>query len=285
MQAGDGSITFVDKLSYSNLSLPCGKCIGCRLERSRQWAVRCIHEAKMHEENCFITLTYNDVHVPYDYSLNYSHFQLFMKRLRKSLGDKKISFYMCGEYGENFDRPHFHACIFGHAFGFLEPVGKSPAGSIIYRSLELEKLWTYGFSSVGQVTFESAAYTARYIMKKITGDLADEHYKFVVPETGEVVWRTPEFNRMSLKPAIGLRWLERYRADVYPHDRVVLNGSVSKPPRYYDKYLKKINPLLLEAIQLKREIGYDKTDNTDERLKAKEICANARVNRYSRFIN
>ncbi|AXH74125.1 MAG: replication initiator protein [Microviridae sp.] len=162
-----------------DLKVPCGQCVGCRLERSRQWAIRCVHEASLHKKNCFITLTYNDEHLPENSSLDYRVFQLFMKRLRKKYGDN-IRFYMCGEYGENFGRPHFHACLFNHDFSdkkLWKTVNKMP----LFRSAELEELWPFGFSSIGSVTFESAAYVARYIMKKITGEAAEKHYTFRRP--------------------------------------------------------------------------------------------------------
>lgn len=162
--------------SITPIMLPCGQCVGCRLERSRQWALRCVHESKMHKDNCFITLTYATEHLPPDSSLHYPDFQKFMKRLRKKYGEG-IRFYMCGEYGENFGRPHFHACLFGHNFTDLK-LWKETNGQKLYRSKELEQLWPFGHSSVGSVTFESAAYVARYIMKKITGEAAEQHYTF-----------------------------------------------------------------------------------------------------------
>lgn len=160
-----------------DLQVPCGRCVGCRLERSRQWAIRVVHEASLHERNCFITLTYSDLHLPDDRGLHYDHFQLFMKRLRKKYGDG-IRFYMCGEYGDKLGRPHFHACLFNHDFDDKKLWQTTPSGSRLFRSSDLESLWPYGFSSIGDVTFESAAYVARYIMKKVGGDAADEHYMF-----------------------------------------------------------------------------------------------------------
>lgn len=159
-----------------DLYVPCGQCLGCRLERSRQWAVRCMHEASLYDRNCFITLTYDDDNLPADRSLHYSHFQLFMKRLRKAHGDG-IRFYMCGEYGEKKGRPHYHACLFNFNFDDLT-LWQERRGTKLYRSKSLERLWPYGFSTVGGVTFQSAAYVARYIMKKVTGDRAPDHYTF-----------------------------------------------------------------------------------------------------------
>jgi hypothetical protein len=165
-----------------DLQVPCGRCVGCRLERSRQWAIRCVHEASLHSNNCFITLTYDSKKLPEGYNLAsglcYDHFALFMKRFRKFVEPLRIRFYMCGEYGTDHARPHFHACIFGYDFLDRVPWKKSPSGKMIFRSAALEKLWPFGFSSVGDVNFESAAYVARYIMKKVTGEAAESHYSF-----------------------------------------------------------------------------------------------------------
>ena len=114
-----GEVVFTEHARYdivTQLSLPCGQCSGCRLERSRQWAMRCVHEAAAYDCNAFITLTYDEENLPADGSLNYDHFQLFMKRLRKAIEPNKVRFYMCGEYGEENGRPHFHACLFGYDF-------------------------------------------------------------------------------------------------------------------------------------------------------------------------
>ena len=225
-------------VGYKRIFLPCGRCIGCRLERSRQWAVRCMHEASMHKRNCFLSLTYAPEFLPEGGTLCYRHFQLFMKKLRKYFGGTRIRFYMCGEYGGKKGRPHYHACLFGVDFDDKKLWGKSDSGHNIYRSAILEKLWTFGFSSVGDLCFASAAYTARYIVDKVTGDLAVDHYSvtdIVNPVTGEVFQKVPEFNNMSRKPGIASDWFDKYSADVFPHDYVVVNGKECKPPRYYDK--------------------------------------------------
>ena len=195
----DGSVKFVSKNKRgveSTLELPCGQCRGCRLERSRQWAMRCLHESSLHDQNSFITLTYDDAHLPEGGTLVYSDFQKFLKRLRKRVG-VPIRFYMGAEYGEKFKRPHYHACIFGFDFPDRIYFKKTSSGEKIYTSKILESLWPYGHSSVGNVTFESAAYIARYCVQKVTGDKATEHYR-VVTEDGVVVDRVSEFNHMSL---------------------------------------------------------------------------------------
>ena len=280
-----GGITFrEDRHSLASLDLPCGQCIGCRLERSRQWAVRCMHEAQMHTDNVFITLTYDNEHLPENSDLCYQDFQLFMKRLRKQKG--KVRFYMAGEYGEQFGRPHFHACLFGCKFDNLESLG-TKGKEEIFRSPELEALWPHGYSSIGNVTFESAAYVARYIMKKITGDQAKDHYKFINAQTGEVFKRTPEFNRMSLKPGIGASWYEKYQDDVYPHDEVIVRGRKQRPPRYYDKKLKETNPDLWEEIDFKRLKSREHipiSEKSIERMEVKKRVKQAQLKQLIRKI-
>ena len=286
-QCGDGSIVFQERRWFNTvktLSLPCGQCIGCRLERSRQWAMRCMHEAQLHEKNCFITLTYDNTHLPSDGSLHYKDFQLFIKRLRKKFGNTRIRYYMAGEYGENFGRPHFHACIFGHDFHDKKLWKRSSSGSMLYRSADLELLWPFGYSSIGDVNFESAAYVARYIMKKVTGHNAKKHYTETDSDTGEIITRKPEFNKMSLKPGIGYDWYKLYKNDVYPHDYVIIKGKKVKPPKFYDKKYKTDNPYEFDEILYKREINgkLNSEDNTLERLKVKEIVQQAKLQQLKR---
>lgn len=281
-----GGVVFAELARHDivrNIELPCGQCIGCRLERSRQWAIRCMHEASMHSENSFLTLTYAPEHLPSDGSLNHRHFQLFMKRLRKRSG-RKLRFYMCGEYGENFERPHYHALIFGFDFPDKSFWSSTPAGSKVYRSAMLEELWPFGFSLIGDVTFQSAAYVSRYIMKKITGDPADVHYRTVDLSTGELVQLKPEYNRMSLRGGIGKSWFDKFSSDVYPHDHVIVNGHPTKPPRYYDRQLAKSDPEAFEEIAFKRELDARSrsADNTDARLLVREQVVKARLSKLKR---
>ncbi len=296
-QCFDGSVVFVERQGdvVRRLSLPCGQCVGCRLERSRQWAMRCMHEASLWPANCFITLTYSDEHLPESGSLEYDDFQKFMKRLRKrfrgvAAGPSPsalfpIRFYMAGEYGENFGRPHFHACVFNFDFPDKTLWMKTKSGSRIFRSKSLEELWPFGYSSIGDVNFQSAAYVARYIMKKITGKGSEYHYQTVSGD-GEILERKPEFNKMSLKPGIGAGWFEKFRDDVYPHDFVVVNGKKVKPPRYYDGKFKKEYPLEFEDIQWRRQQDAMQraVDSSDERLAVREQVALAQVSRLPRVL-
>lgn len=274
-----------------SITVPCGQCIGCKLERSRQWAVRCMHEKQLHESNCFLNLTYRDENLPD--SLERKDFQDFMKRLRFHRGCFDLTLWshtprymMCGEYGERTLRPHYHAVIFGLDFPDKYYWKKSPSGFPLYRSNELETLWTMGDSTIGDVTFESAAYVARYVTKKITGDAATKHYERVDPETGEITAVKPEFNGMSLKPAIGKQWIEKYITDVFPHDHVIMNGHEAKPPRYYDKLLKEKNENLYEQIKERRKekSKEQEFDNTKARLEVKEQVAIAKLNLKKRTL-
>lgn len=188
VRMSDGSVRFVSRSKkgvQDSLELPCGQCIGCRLERSRQWAMRCMHEASLYDQNSFITLTYDDSNIPNGGSLNYDDFQRFMKRLRKYAG-VRLRFYMGGEYGEQLSRPHYHACIFGYDFPDKIYYKKTSSGERIHTSKILQKLWPYGLSSVGNVTFESAAYIARYCVQKVTGQAADAHYTHITDD-GEII--------------------------------------------------------------------------------------------------
>lgn len=284
----DGRVIFHDGGGVARfLSLPCGRCVGCRLERSRQWAVRILHETKCHEQNCFLTLTYDDAHLPRDRSLDYSVFQKFMKRFRKRIG-VPVRFYMCGEYGEQFDRPHYHACIFGYDFPD-KVVFSETRGNELWTSPLLESLWPYGFSTVGAVTFESAAYVARYCVKKVNGDLAKDHYRLVDVETGEIFDRVPEFGHMSLKNGgIGAAWLRKYMSDVYPRDFVLARGHKSKPPRYYDVMYRRHDRAGFDALKDKRVVDMRDQkryiDCTARRLADRKECAEARVNLYRRTL-
>ena len=296
-QCFDKSIVFDEVRKHDivrSLNLPCGQCIGCRLERSRQWAMRCMHEAQMHENNCFITLTYDNEHLPADKSLHYGDFQRFLKRFRKSLGKSKIRYYMAGEYGEQYGRPHWHACIFGHDFSDKKFFKRTASGSVIYTSEQLQKLWPFGHSSVGDVTFESAAYVARYIMQKQqsdrlnpkTGKPYNAIYEYVDLDSGEIIKRVPEFNKMSLKPGIGHEWFKKYQSDVFPHDYVIVRGKKMKPPKAYDKLYKSNNPYEYDELLYKREINAKlNPDNHDpQRLDAKRQILEARLSLLKRTL-
>lgn len=282
--SGHGGVVFYEAQRHGDTQtiwLACGQCIGCKIERSRQWAVRIMHETQLHDENSFITLTYNDEHIPADQSLNYSHYQKFMRSLRKKT-KKKLRFYMCGEYGEEKGRPHYHAVIFGHAFREDRYYWKKTnGGHVLYRSKTLEQLWKYGDSNIGDVTFESAQYVAGYVTKKLNGDGENKYYKIFDVETGEIIPQFKEFSRMSLKPGIGRPWLQLYWDEV-KEGKVIVNGKEATAPKYYRKYFKQtnyyqdINEALQEAIKPE--------DQTYERLADREQVTMARHSTKKREI-
>jgi hypothetical protein len=198
-----------------------------------------------------------------------------MKRLRKKFKSNKnnpIRFYMCGEYGEERLRPHFHACLFNCWFNDQVYFKKSVKGSKIYTSETLSKLWPHGYSTTTPLTYETAAYAARYVMKKINGRHSKKDYELIDPETGEVSYREKEFCHMSLKPGIGSTWYDKYKTEVFPSDKVVVKGLAISPPKYYTRKLKEHNPELYEQVQYKRELRAigQAVDKTDERLMVRE---------------
>lgn len=284
---GKVGITFKPEDSNGQtLELPCGQCIGCRLERSRQWAIRCVHEASFHDHNSFITLTYNDDHLPPDGSLSVEHWQKFMKRLRFHHRPKKFRYFHCGEYGSKLGRPHYHACLFGLDFDDKQ-IFRQSEGATLYTSSKLDEIWGKGYTTVGDVTFESAAYVARYIMKKVTGEAAEDHYEKVDPITGEIHRIKPEYTTMSRRPGLGQGWIEKYMSDVYPSDEVVLlrNGKSfrMKPPKYYNGRFEIRDAEAMEAIRTKRKkLARQKEDNSPERLAQRHIVKLAQVDQLKR---
>jgi len=221
-----------------------------------------------------------------------SHFQKFMKRLRNNLKHKKIRFYHCGEYGEEdigkpqlesrLGRPHYHACIFNHQFDDLELFEKKKTGNI-YTSEKLSEIWGKGFCTSMDLTLKSAGYVARYITKKINGDLKDEHYQKICAITGEIYPVQQEYATMSRKPGIAHEWYQKYKKDVFPSDDVIVLSSNSyhhvPTPKYYDTQLEKEDPTLYERIKSERQEFAELhiKDNTLKRLKVREVCKKAQT--------
>ena len=246
-----------------------------------------MHESQMHEDNCFLTLTYDEKHLPYDFSVDVTEFQRFMKRYREYLRARnlgRIKFYHCGEYGEVLGRPHYHAIIFGHDFADKKPWFMNGEHQY-YDSEDLSRLWGKGLVCIGDVTFESAQYCAKYCMKKITGDVADDYYGFIHPVTKEPLWRSPEYSTMS--NGIGLKWFEKFWTDVFnggQSDDVIIDhrGRQGKPPRYYLELLRKMDERMAQRVKGKRAVAgrANVDDNTPDRLKVKEKVALARQALY-----
>lgn len=255
------------------LELPCGKCIGCRIRRTGFWAVRIVHEAQMHQKTCFITLTYDNKHLPKDGGLDVSHWQYFAKRMRKRLGP--FRFFHCGEYGDQFKRPHYHAVVFGQDFSKdRRHVATISNGDKIYRSGVLDELWGKGKTELGAVNYTTAAYVASYCLKKVDGKKAEEEgtYERVDPETGLVSIVRPEYITMSRRPGIGTSWYEKFKGDIYPSGECVIDGKKMPTPRFYDQKFEKEDPVAFKRVVAKR-IKFAKAheyDGTFERLMVRE---------------
>jgi len=244
--------------------------------------MRMMHEASLHDDNVFLTLTYDDVHLPPRGSLVKRHFQDFIRRLRKR-HTERISYFHCGEYGDQGGRPHYHAILFGVDFADREPWATSGAGHAQFTSPFLSTMWEHGLATFGSVTFESAGYCARYCLKKVNGDRAEEHYRRVDPESGEVYWLTPEYATMSLKPGIGKRWFEKYGNEVANYDGCVVNGRMTGSPRYYDKLRGKavMKPVKRERVFAALEHA---SDNTDKRLAVRRKVKEAALRSLKRSL-
>lgn len=282
---GPNATTFVVKPpeGFEVIRIPCGNCLGCMLNRSREWALRCMHEMKTSTSGCFVTLTIDSERKLYDdmdFSLNRRDIQLFIKRLRKEIAPTRIRYFYCGEYGAKRQRPHYHILIFGYDFPdkvlwrinpVLSRFSNYNRPVCLYRSPLLERLWPFGFSTIGELNFRTAAYTARYCLKKSGIISKKAHY-------GE---RTPEFIGCSLKPGIGYEYFQRYYNDFYAIDSCLdPDKNRIKIPRYYDKQFELIDPEKFKLIKEQRKLRAEKVSEEEflsSRLFQKEQICKYRV--------
>lgn len=241
-----------------------------------------MHEAKMHDENSFITLTYDDEHVPANYSVDVRELQLFNKRLRKSL-PQKIRFFACGEYGDQTLRPHYHSLIFGHSF----PDKKLHAvrnGKRYYKSDALNELWPNGqLNEIADLTYESAAYVARYNLKKVSGDRADDHYSRISPVDGNVYRVKPEFVVMSRRPGIGATWFDQFGSDAFPSDFLIYEGRKHQPPKYYLLKLKEEEQTKIKRARKRNGLKH-RHNSTRERLAVREFIKEDKISKLKRTL-
>lgn len=255
---------------YAPIKVPCGICVLCRSEQARQWAARISHEALLHDESCFVTLTYTDKNLPEHNSLNYEHLQLFWKRLRKQI-HKKIRYYAVGEYGDKSLRPHYHACLFGHAFVEGRIIIKHEP-YLLWTHPLLEDIWGLGQVSVGALTTQTASYTASYVLKQ---QARGKQYVRIDETTGELIPLAQPRAFMSRKPGIGAAWYDQFKHNTYDNDRIVINASVGKPPKYYDNKLRGENEQKYNAIKEVRR--KNATDLDEAQLRARARNAHARA--------
>lgn len=263
--------------------VPCGSCLGCKAEQGRQWAVRMMHESRMHPSNLFVTLTLDEHHVETkdgNREVVPKDFSRFIKSLRATQ-ERPLSFFGCGEYGGKSGRPHYHALLFNVEF-LDNNRGFDSDRPSVGRSKTLDDLWGRGLCEIGTVTMASASYVAGYIRKKVK----DKDRIRCNPLTGELL--TPEFSRMSLRPPVGQRWIKEWWRDVYPRDYVVIDGVKAKPPRYYDKFMafedeKGGTPERREVMEdVKNQRYLDAIDLSSYTLNAKEALAKSRVELFNR---
>ncbi len=301
-----GGLTFNKTGTAQSLEVACGQCLGCRVDHAAMWAIRIVHESCMHLDNhgnSWLTLTYRDpsacneqqykngYHIPKHPSLTPSHVSKFFRSLRKANADHKIRYFYCGEYGspELGERPHYHVCLFNHSFADVQ-LFKDDEGLYTYTSPTLEKHWPYGFSTVSELNYQTASYTAGYVFKKVTGQRAQDHY-LRCDEHGEAYWLLPEYIRMSTgnkNPPCGLgaTFYEKYKTDIFPADEspVPGKGVLQLVPRYYEAILKSSDSSTLELVKQLRQ-SFQKqhaADFTPERLQDKYKCAQARHSRLKR---
>lgn len=266
----------------SMFKLPCGQCTGCRLDKAQQWAIRCKHEAQMHDRNCFVTLTYSDEHVPVDFSVKLRDWQLFNMRLRKAAGSG-IKFFGGGEYSDfPMFRPHYHGVYFGYDFPDKR-LRQRRNGHPVYTSELLSELWPYGSSEIGSVTYASAGYVARYAMKKVTGKRADDHYFRQSPIDGQMYRVEPEFCTMSRRPGLGSAWFDRFASDAFPCDFLVVEGRRVKPPASYLRKLEERAQVFIKRARKRASVQPQaRANSTKERLAVREFITQDRVKRLAR---
>jgi hypothetical protein len=265
----NGAINFMRKSDYdaphaNKMLMPCGKCIICLRNKAKSWMLRMANEAKMHEQNCFITLTFEDEHLPKHGSLRLEDPQKFLKRLRKYLekdwhmvdGVKtskipcKIKYFYCGEYGDQHQRPHYHLCIFGWAPHDMQIFSQKKSGDQ-FTSQTIAKIWTQGFHTVSDFTDATGAYTAYYMVKEnIFFDLTP--YDAIDPDTGEEIKRMPPFQRMSRRPGLGTTFYHKYKEEIINNGSYI-NGQSVPVPQAYLNILRKEDEEKYKVLKTNRE--------------------------------
>lgn len=278
------------------ITVSCGVCIGCRKTRSRDWQTRILHELQTTRcsacsycqkgEQCiappasFLTLTYDDAHLPIDWSVSSRPIKLFMKSLRKTTA-RKLRYFMVAEYGETTLRPHYHMALFGEDFASdREHHRTTDRGDRLYTSDRLSGLWKRGHALIGDLNATSAAYIARYCTKKITGDAAAYHYRRIDPLTGEVFETRPEFSTQS--KGIGKKWIEQWADEVYPRDEVVVDGKLRRPPKYYDRQQPEEVQRAMKKKRAQFAASQDEADQTYWRLQTRENVQEAASKVFAR---
>jgi len=254
---------------YTGLQLSCGKCILCRKRQASDTTTKIVHEASQHLFNSFVTLTYDDKHIPEHGSLDYRHLQLLWKRLRND--GLKFKYYAVGEYGDSTQRPHYHACVFGEAFT-KDRVITTEAPFLNWTSPQLLEAWGLGLVSVGALTPQSAAYVAGYVVKK----LGKQQYVRLDEQSGELI--AVEQPRAFASQGLARAWWNQWHTHVEQRDRVYVAGRHKMPPRTYDRWLGETNKEALIDIKLQRELRAEKAaKKSKDQIRARARNAHAHV--------
>lgn len=282
----EGNVKLGESQESNTLFLPCSKCIGCRNDLTKDWAVRCYHESQMHDYNCVLTLTFNEDNLNSEATLVKDDIVNFVKRLRAYISrseelriknphlyNKKISYLYCGEYGHKFNRLHYHIIIFGFDFPDKKYLKDSESGDELCTSKILDTLWPYGFSTIGKMSMASAMYCASYVTKYVSN--AEKMSVYTNMETGE--FRQPEFGQASRRPAIGLNWFKKYFTDLTAHNCVIITNQKYRIPRYYLKKMEQLFPNQYEKLKISRENKLDNTQPDWKDLKNKFTISYKRI--------
>lgn len=271
------------KLGMPQIGIPCGKCIGCRLDYSRNWADRMLAEASLYKSNYFLTLTYDNEHLPEKrygspiHSLDKRDAQLFMKRLRKALPDQKIRFFCAGEYGSNTMRPHMHLILFNCELNDIKFLRENSLKQPYFVSETISKCWKKGFHILAQVNWVTCAYVARYVVKKQKGAGASvyEKYNFA-----------PEFSTMSRKPGIGHDYFVNNMEELYAYGSINISSRDGakriRPCKYYDNLFDIEYPEVMKEIKEDRQaaaIEYNKIRSSMTNLSYQDMLRSAETNK------
>lgn len=267
-----GTILISPREAYCDLKpmyqIPCGQCIGCRLDKARMWATRIMQESQMHDVSTFLTLTYDDKNLPPAHgrpggTIVKWHLRNFWKRLRKYTYPQKFRYYACGEYGDKNERAHYHAILFGYWPKDSTFLKVSKSSHNLYKSDKLDEIWGKGLCVHGMVSFESAEYVASYTVPKILGRMSWTKY----------LHHQPEFSVMSRRPGIGESWYNRYKDETWRDGMVVARGREMRAPRYYREKLKLEDPDRFRELRHKARMESDYGQLSELRLEEKERVA------------
>ncbi len=268
------------------MQISCRQCKGCLIDRSIMWAIRMMHESSLHEHNQFITLSYDQDNIPENYGLHKRDHQLFMKRLRRHFKNTKIRYFVCGEYGEETSRPHYHLILFNLPLTDLVPWSEKKDHKT-YTSQIINKIWAKGNCIIGEsVTPQTCAYVSNYMLKELRSKNWKTKFAITDPTTGEYHERIPPYQSMSRRPGLAADWYKNFSTDVFPDDFIVVEGNKRPTPTYYLNLLKAENPDLHDQIKLQRERSMEseqfQENSTPERLHVREQCKTLKINQSKR---